>query len=79
MPKYELTKPNLWEAVLFCFHLKNSAAECHHLLVEAYGNHTSTVQTVENWFGQFKSGDLDYPWIQANAVHMVGPEGCNLL
>ena len=59
MPKFEPTKRNLWETMLFCFHLKKSAAGCHRLLVEAYVNHTSTVQTVENWFRRFKSGDFD--------------------
>ena len=49
MPKFEPTKRNLWEAMLFCYHLKNSAAGWHRLLVE-YGNHTPTFQTVENWF-----------------------------
>ena len=39
--------------------LKKSATGCHRLLVEAYGNHTPTVQTVENWFRRFKSGDFD--------------------
>ena len=59
MPKFEPTKRNLREAMLFCFHLKKSGAGCHRLLVDAYGNHTPTVQIVENWFRQFKSGDLD--------------------
>ena len=59
MPKFEPTKRNLREAMLFCFHLKKSAAGCHCLLAEAYGNHTPTVQTVENWFRRFKSGDFD--------------------
>ena len=43
-------EPNLRLAMLFCFHLKKSAAGCHRLLVEAYGNHIPTVQSVENWF-----------------------------
>ena len=65
--------------MLFFFHLKKSAAGCHRLLVEAYSNHTPTVQTVENWFQRFKSGNFVRPWIQGNAVHMMEPEGCNLL
>ena len=79
MPKFEPTKRDLREAMLFCFHLKKSAAGCHRLLVEAYGNHTPTVQTVENWFRPFKSEDFNHPWIQGNAVYTVGPEGCNLI
>ena len=76
--KFEPTKRNLRKAMLFCFHLKKSAAGHHRLLVEAYGNYTLTVQAVENWFRRFKSDDFDHPWIQGNAVHMVRPEGCNL-
>ena len=64
MPKFEPTKRNLREAMLFCFHLKKSVAGCYSLHVEAYGNHTSTVQTVENWFRRFKSGYFDHSWIQ---------------
>ena len=59
MPKFKPTKRNLREAMLLCFHLKKSAAGYHRLLVDAYGSHTSTVQTVENWFRRFKSGDVD--------------------
>ena len=59
MPKFKPTKRILREAMLFCIHLKKSAAGCHPFLVEAYGNHTPTVQTVENWFRRFKSGDFD--------------------
>ena len=79
MPKFEPTKRNFLEAMLFWFHLNKSAVGCHRLFVEAYGNHTPTVQTAENWFRRFKSGDFDHPLIQGDAVHMVGPEGCNLL
>ena len=45
--------------MLFCLHLKKSATGCHRLLVEAYGNHTLTVQIVENCFRRFKSGDFN--------------------
>ena len=59
MPKFEPTKRNLRKAMLFCFHLKKSEAGCYRLLVEAYGNHSLTVQTVENCFRRCKSGDFD--------------------
>ena len=59
MPKFQPTKRNSREVMLFCFHLNKSAAGCHRLLVKAYGNHTPTVPTVENWFRRFKSGDFD--------------------
>ena len=50
MPKFEPTKRNLREAMLFCFYLKKATAGCHRLLIEAYGNHIPKVQTVENEF-----------------------------
>ena len=60
MPKFEPTKRNLRETMLFCFHLEKSAvAGYHRFFVEAYGNHTSTVQAIENWFQRFKNGDFD--------------------
>ena len=40
--------------------LRESASGCHRLLVEAYGNHTPTVQTVENWFPRFESCEIYY-------------------
>ncbi|MBJ5565832.1 hypothetical protein JGG61_23645 [Salmonella enterica subsp. enterica serovar London] len=33
------------EALLFCFHLKKSAAESHRLLVQAYGKHALSEAT----------------------------------
>ena len=50
MPKFEPIKGDLREAMFFCFHLMKSTVRCHRLLEETYGNHTPTVETVENWF-----------------------------
>ena len=44
---------------IITFHLKESVAGCHRLLIEAYCNQTPTIQTVENWFRRFKSEDFD--------------------
>ena len=52
-------KQHLREALLFCFNLKNCAAEGHRLLWEAYGEHSPTIKTCEYWFRRFKSGDFD--------------------
>jgi len=30
---------DLWTALIFCYHLKKTAAESHRMLVEAYGEH----------------------------------------
>ena len=54
MPKFESTKRNLPEGMIFCFQLKNSAAGCHRLFVEAYGNHTPTVRLLKIGFDDSK-------------------------
>lgn len=59
MSTFEPTKRNLREALLFCFHLKKSAAAARSLLEEAYGGHTPSISTCEYWFRRFKSGDFD--------------------
>jgi len=43
-------KEHLREALLFCFHLKKSAAESHRLLVEASGKHALSETTCRDWF-----------------------------
>jgi len=30
---------DLWTALIFCYHLKKTAAESHRMLVKAYGEH----------------------------------------
>jgi len=42
---FVLKKEHLREALLFCFNLKESAAENHHLLVEAYREHALSETT----------------------------------
>ena len=59
MSTFVPTKHNLREALLFCFHLKKSAAEGHRLLCEAYGEHAPARKTCEYWFRRFKRGDFD--------------------
>lgn len=44
---FRTKKEHLREALLFCFHFKKSAAECHRLLVEAYGEHAYLKQLAE--------------------------------
>lgn len=41
------------------FFSKKSAAACHRTLVEVYGAHAPSVDTVERWFTRFKNGDFD--------------------
>lgn len=53
------TKQHMREVLIFCFHLKKSAAESHRLLVEAYGEHALSETTCKEWFRRFKTGVFD--------------------
>ena len=55
MSTFVPTKRNL----LFCFHLKKSAAESQRMLSEAYVNYAPSVSTCEYWSRQFKKGDFN--------------------
>ena len=49
---------DLRKALIFCFHLKKSAAESHKMLVEAYGEHALSVATCKRWFQRFRDNDF---------------------
>jgi len=49
----------LWTALIFCYHLKKTAAESHRMLVEAYGEYVLGKSQCFEWFKKFKSGDFD--------------------
>lgn len=50
---------DLRTALIFCYHLKKTAAESHKMLVEAYGEHALGKSQGFEWFKKFKSGDFD--------------------
>jgi histone-lysine N-methyltransferase SETMAR len=50
---------DLRTALIFCYHLKKTAAESHRMLVEAYGEHALGKSQCFEWFKKFKSGDFD--------------------
>ena len=50
---------DLRKALIFCFHLKKSAAESHRMLVEAYGDRALSEATCKRWFRRFRDGDFD--------------------
>ena len=50
---------DLRKALIFCFHLKKSAAESHRMLVEAYGDHALSEATCKRWFQRFRDNDFD--------------------
>lgn len=59
MSNFVPPKRHFREALLFCFHLKKSAAESHRMLSEAYGEYTPSIKTCEYWFRRYRSGDFD--------------------
>lgn len=59
MSQFEPNKRHLREALLFCFHLKKSAAEAHRMIQEAYGEGCVADSMCRGWFRRFKSGDFD--------------------
>ena len=46
-------------ALIFCYHLKKTAAESHRMLVEAYGEHALGKSQCFEWFKKFGSGNFD--------------------
>ena len=59
MSSFVPTNYDLRTALLFCFHLKKTAAESHRMLVEAFGEHALGKTQCFEWFKRFKSGDFD--------------------
>ena len=50
---------DLRTALIFCYHLKKTAAESHRMFVKAYGEHALGKSQCFEWFKKFKSGDFD--------------------
>ncbi|EGI58127.1 Mariner Mos1 transposase [Acromyrmex echinatior] len=59
MSKFVPNKEHSRTVLIFCFHLKKTAAESYRLLREAYGEHDPSQDICERWFRRFKSGDFD--------------------
>lgn len=59
MEKFVPNKEHLRTSLLFCFHLKKTAAEARRLIEEAYGEYALSKTTCEDWFKRFKSKDFD--------------------
>lgn len=59
MSNFVPNKEHSRTVLLFCFHLKKTAAESYRMLREAYGDYTPSQDTCERWFRRFKSGDFD--------------------
>ncbi|MBJ5603973.1 hypothetical protein JGG68_24270 [Salmonella enterica subsp. enterica serovar Albany] len=76
MSSFVPRKKHLREALLFCFHLKKSAAESHRLLMQAYEKHALWETTCREWFRRFKANEFDDPWQEGDAVHLIGSSRC---
>ena len=50
---------DLRTALIFCYHLKKTAAESHRILVEAYGEHALGKSQCFEWFKKFRNGNFD--------------------
>ena len=59
MSSFVPTNYDLRTALVFCYHLKKTAAELHRMLVEAYGEHALGKKQCFEWFKTFKSGKFD--------------------
>ena len=59
MSSFVPTNYDLRTALVFCYHLKKTAAESHRMPVEAYGEHLLGKTRCFEWFKKFKSGNFD--------------------
>ena len=59
MSSFVHTNYDLRTALVFCYHLKKTAAESHRMLVQAYGEHALGKTQCFEWFKKFKSGNFD--------------------
>ena len=66
------TNYDLRTALVFCYHLKKTAAESHRMLVEAYGEHVLVKRQCFEWFKKFKSENFDV----RNEDHGKPPKRC---
>ena len=59
MSVFEPDSRNLREVLIFCFHLKKTAAEAHRMLSSTYSEAALSERTCREWFQRFKNGDFD--------------------
>ena len=53
------TNYDLRTTLVFCYHLKKTAAESHRMLIEVYGEHALGKTLCFEWFKKFKSDNFD--------------------
>ena len=59
MSVYEPNSRHLQEALLFCFNMKETAAESHRVLPSTYGEDCISERTCLEWFQRFRNGDFN--------------------
>ena len=57
MSVFEPNSRHLQEVLIFCFHLKKTAAEAHRMLSSTFGKAALCERTCREWFQRFKRGD----------------------
>ena len=59
LPPFFNRRLHLQEILIFCFHLKKTAAEAHRMLSSTYGEAAPSERTCREWFQRFKSADFE--------------------
>ena len=59
MSVFEPNSRHWREVLIFCFHLKKTAAEAHRMLSSTYDEAALSERTCREWFQHFKRGDFD--------------------
>lgn len=59
MAVYKPNSRHLWKVLIFCFNMKQSAAEAHRMLANTYGEAVVSERTCREWFQRFKIGDFN--------------------
>ena len=57
MSVFEPNSLNLRGVLIFCFHLKKTAAETHRMLSNTYDEAALSERTCREWFQRFKSDE----------------------
>ena len=59
MSVFEPNSRHLREVLIFCFHLKKTAAEVDRILSSTHGEAALSKRTCREWFQRFKISDFD--------------------
>ena len=74
MSVFEPNSRHLREVLIFCFHLKKTAAKAHRMLSSStYGEGAAALSeiTCREWFQRFKSGDFDVKDRQGSGKEII--------